>query len=134
MHLEPDQISYRISPPVDNATLNALFASAWEGHYWADFQPLLQHCLAYICGYADQQLIAFVKLAWDAGIHAFLLDTTVHTDWQRHGIGQRLVQEAVAVVQARGIHWLHVDYEPHLVGFYQSCGFRPTLAGLIQLA
>ena len=80
------------------------------------------------------RLIAFVKLAWDGGVHAFLLDTTVHADWQRQGIGQRLVQEALALAQARGIHWRHVDYEPHLESFYQACGFRPTLAGLIRLA
>jgi hypothetical protein len=26
-----------------------------------------------------------------------------------------------------------VDYEPHLDGFYRGCGFRHTLAGLIDL-
>ena len=29
--------------------------------------------------------------------------------------------------------WLHVDFEPHLEGFYRACGFRPTAAGLIDL-
>jgi hypothetical protein len=28
---------------------------------------------------------------------------------------------------------LHVDYEPHLDGFYRGCGFRPTAAGLLRL-
>ena len=32
-----------------------------------------------------------------------------------------------------GCQWLHVDYEPHLEEFYQGCGFRPTLAGLMHL-
>jgi hypothetical protein len=29
--------------------------------------------------------------------------------------------------------WLHVDFEPHLEGFYRGCGFTPTPAGLIRL-
>lgn len=126
-------IMYSISPPISNDALNALFARAWPEHSWTDFQQQLQHSLAYVCGYAGEQLIGFVNLAWDGGIHAFLLDTTVHADWQGRGIGKRLVQEAVIVARARGMYWLHVDYEPQLEQFYQSCGFRPTHAGLIQL-
>ena len=33
-----------------------------------------------------------------------------------------------------GMTWLHVDYEPHLDGFYRGCGFRPTAAGLLRLS
>ena len=34
---------------------------------------------------------------------------------------------------ARGASWVHVDYEPHLDGFYRGCGFTPAAAGLIRL-
>ena len=129
----PNSIIYRVSPAVTNEEMNTLFAAAWEGSGWADFQPMLAHSLAYICAYGAPTLVGFVNLAWDGGIHAFLLNTTVHADWQRRGIGRQLVQEAVAVAAARGMDWLHVDYEPHLDGFYRSCGFQPTLAGLIRL-
>lgn len=126
-------IEYRISPPVHNDALNALFATAWEGHTYRDFGPVLSHSLLYVCAYAGDMLVGFVNLAWDGGIHAFLLDTTVHAKWQHRGIGRQLVIRAVEAARERGIEWIHVDYEPHLEGFYQSCGFRPTLAGLIHL-
>jgi GNAT superfamily N-acetyltransferase len=122
-----------VSPAVTNEELNTLFAAAWPGERWADFQPMLAHSLAYICAYDGATLVGFVNLAWDGGIHAFLLDTTVHADWQRRGIGRALAREAVTVAAARGMEWLHVDYEPHLDGFYRGCGFQPTLAGLIRL-
>jgi GNAT superfamily N-acetyltransferase len=48
-------------------------------------------------------------------------------------VGLRLVRAAAAVVRERGIHWLHIDYEPHLETFYRDCGFKPTLAGLMEL-
>ena len=40
----------------------------------------------------------------------------------------------VPEVTAARCAWLHVDYEPHLDGFYRGCGFRPTAAGLAALS
>jgi hypothetical protein len=36
--------------------------------------------------------------------------------------------------RAAGCHWLHVDFEPELTGFYLGpCGFTSTAAGLLRL-
>jgi GNAT superfamily N-acetyltransferase len=126
-------IEYRVSPAVSNEDLNALFVASWPDHLWSDFSPVLSRSLAYICACAGDLLIGFVNVAWDGGVHAFLLDTTVHPDWRRRGIGRQLVLHAAEAARERGMHWLHVDYEPHLDGFYRRCGFWPTLAGLIRL-
>lgn len=122
-----------VSPPVDNESLNALFAAAWEGHSASNFEAVLSRSLLYVCAYAGDTLVGFVNVAWDGGVHAFLLDTTVHRDWQRRGIGRQLVLRAVEAARGSGVEWIHVDYEPHLEDFYTGCGFRPTLAGLIRL-
>lgn len=121
------------SPPVSNETLNELFASTWTGHQSTDFRQQLSMALAHICAYDGERLVGFVKLIWDGGVHAFLLDTTVHAEYQRQGIGRRLVERALEVAKERGLEWVQVDYEAHLETFYQSCGFRPTLAGLVNL-
>ena len=126
-------VIFQISPPLRNDVLNELFASAWVNHRNTDFQRVLKQSLLYVCAYHDERLIGYVNMAWDGGIHGFLLDTTVHRDYQHQGIGVRLVQTAVNVARERGIEWVHVDYEPHLDGFYRQCGFQPTLAGLIGL-
>jgi GNAT superfamily N-acetyltransferase len=123
----------RISPTVTNSQLNELFASAWSQHQWRDFQPILARSLLYVGAYADEQLIGFVNLAWDGGIHAFLLDTTVQPAYGRQGLGTQLVQQAVTGARERGIEWVHVDYEPHLRHFYVRCGFAFTEAGLLHL-
>jgi GNAT superfamily N-acetyltransferase len=132
-HTPADQVIYRISPPIHNDALNALFAAAWGEHNDSDFKTQLRHSLLYACAYAGERLIGFVNLAWDGGIHAFLLDTTVHPDYQRRGIATMLVTTAVEAARERGIEWVHVDYEPHLHAFYERCGFRPTTAGLLNL-
>ncbi len=126
-------IVYAVNPPVADAALNALFAASWPAHATADFERLLRHCLVYVCAFDGERLMGFVKVIGDGGIHGFLLDTTLHPDYRRRGVGIRLVQEATAASKARGVEWLHVDYEPHLDAFYRECGFTHTMAGLIDL-
>ena len=126
-------IAYRVSPPVTNEALNNLFNAAWPDHVETDFQAILRHSLLYVCAYYNERLVGFVNVAWDGGIHAFLLDTTVHSAYQRQGVGQQLVKMAATEARAKGIDWLHVDYEPNLTHFYQECGFQPTDAGLMRL-
>ena len=127
-------IEYRISPAVSNDELNDLFDASWPDHERSDYAPVLERSLAYVCAYDGGRLIGFVNLAWDGGVHAFLLDTTVHPGWRRRGIGRGLVRHAARVAQDRGLHWLHVDFEPELRGFYEGCGFEPTDAGVMRLA
>lgn len=127
------KIEYFWSPLIGNEELNRLFGLAWEGHRYRDFSPVLERSLGYICALYAQALVGFVNLAWDGGAHAFLLDTTVHPDFRRRGIGKQLVMEALELARSRGLEWVHVDYEPQLEAFYQGCGFEPTLAGLVRL-
>lgn len=126
-------VIYRVSPSLTNDELNALFADAWQGHTWRDFEPVLKRSLAFICAYQKERLIGFVNLAWDGGYHAFILDTTVHAEFRRRGVGLELVRRAAIEAEGRGAEWLHVDFEPHLQSFYEQCGFRHTAAGLIKL-
>lgn len=126
-------IVYRIAPPVTNEALNALFGASWPDHRWRDFGPVLEHSLVYVCAYQGTHLVGYVNVAWDGGSHAFLLDPTVHPARRREGIGSRLVRRAASAARARGAVWLHVDYVPHLRGFYERCGFEHTEAGLLRL-
>lgn len=126
-------VDYRISPQVSNEKLNELFSLVWEEHVFEDVNRVLEHSLGYVCAFHLKKLVGFVKLAWDGGIHAFILDTAVHPDYRKRGIGVRLVSQAVEFAQERGIQWIHVDFEPHLQRFYHQCGFRRTSAGVIKL-
>ena len=126
-------IEYEHNSDVGNDDLNALFADAWPGHTQRDFSPVLSQGLGYVCARIDGVLVGFVNVAWDGGVHAFLLDPTVRTDMRRQGIGIQLVRHAIDLARSRGTEWLHVDYEPRLAEFYAKCGFRTTEAGLINL-
>jgi len=119
-----------------NAEVNALHAEGF-GHPPGDGDwraQLERHSLGWVCARDGAGLAGFVNVAWDGAGHAFILDTLVAGRARRHGVGTRLVAEAVARARAAGCEWMHADFEDHLGPFYfGSCGFRPTSAGLIAL-
>ena len=126
-------IEIRVDPWPDNAALRALRRKVWGDDGPENFAAVLKRSLAHICAYDGERLVGFVNVAWDGGIHAFILDVSVHPDCRRQGVGTRLVRASADIARDRGAEWLHVDYEPHLAAFYAGCGFTPTEAGLIRL-
>jgi GNAT superfamily N-acetyltransferase len=122
-----------VCPELTDAELNELFGASWPGHRPTSFAPVLSRSLAWIAARRGGRLVGYVNVVGDGSVHAFILDTTVHPDERRKGLGVRLVRAAADEARRRGGEWLHVDYEPHLESFYQQCGFRPTAAGLLRL-
>lgn len=119
--------------PITSEALNDLRSASWGGPQAIDWDRVLAQSLGWVGATEHDRLVGFVNVAWDGGVHAFILDTTVHHDYQRRGIGTALIREAASLAGERGAEWLHVDYEDELAPFYQSCGFRPTAAGLMNL-
>jgi GNAT superfamily N-acetyltransferase len=119
-----------------NADVNALHAEGF-GHRLLDDDWVAQverYSLGWVTAVEDGALVGFVNVAWDGGVHAFLLDTVVRADRQRRGIGRALVAAAVHGARPSGCEWLHVDFDEHLRAFYlDECGFTSTGAGLVAL-
>lgn len=129
-------MKYVVRFEVDNRELSELHAAAFEGEPevepWAE--RLQRWALTWVGAFSNDQLLGFVQVCWDGGAHAFVLDTAVHPDHGRRGIGKQLVLIAAEEARKAGCEWLHVDFEPHLTAFYlDACGFRPTDAGLLRL-
>jgi len=129
-------IDYEWRGALGNAELNALHAEGF-GHPVLDddwVAVLARHSLGWVCAREAGVLLGFVNVAWDGGVHAFVLDTLVAAAARRRGIGAALVEVAVREARRAGCEWLHVDFEEHLRPFYFGrCGFQPTDAGLIAL-
>jgi GNAT superfamily N-acetyltransferase len=98
-------------------------------------QRLRQHSVTWAGAVLGEELVAFVHIVWDGGVHGFVLDTVVHPMHQRRGLGRAVVAAAVERAALAGCEWLHVDYEPPLDAFYRdACGFQGTEAGLMRLS
>jgi ribosomal protein S18 acetylase RimI-like enzyme len=129
-------VTYEWRGSFENAELNELHAEAFAHPVLADdwVGQLSVHSLGWVCARKASRLVGFVNVAWDGGVHAFVLDTIVGASARRRGIGTALVATGVGGARAAGCEWLHVDFEDHLRPFYfDACGFTPTNAGLIAL-
>jgi ribosomal protein S18 acetylase RimI-like enzyme len=127
-----EQIRYERGVVPDTKGLGELFGAAW-GSPKAGYERAFAHSFSWITAFDGDHLVGFVNVAWDGDVHFFLLDTTVHPDWQRKGIGRRLVEEAIEACRGHG-EWLHVDADEDLMArLYRPAGFQPTPAGLIDL-
>jgi predicted N-acetyltransferase YhbS len=130
------QVRYEWRGPLDDREVDQLHADAF-GHPvthddWVG--RLRRHSLGWVCARDGEELVGFLNVAWDGGVHAFLLDTVVTARLRRHGVGTALVGVAVEQARAAGCSWLHVDFDAHLRTFYlDACGFTPTEAGVIAL-
>ncbi len=126
-----EPIMFRRRSRVDEDELQRLFEAAW-GTRKTDFRPVLERSFTWVTAHDGRTLVGFVNVAWDGGVHFFLLDTTVHPDWQRRGIGTRLVRDALDACRGSG-EWIHVDFDPLLTSFYHDAGFGPTTAGISRV-
>jgi GNAT superfamily N-acetyltransferase len=122
---------------IDNDELNRLHAEGFGTRVfdtdWA--AQLERHSAGWVTADDGGRLVGFVNVAWDGGVHAFVLDTLVASDRRREGLGRQLLVHAADGARAAGCEWLHVDWDDEeLTAFYiDACGFVPTKAGLIPL-
>lgn len=130
-------VEIRVGFPPDDEEISRLHQLAFGAQ---DHRPdpwterLRRHSVTWVGAFLDDRLVGFVNVCWDGGVHGFLLDTMVHPDHRRRGLGRAVVSAATQEAARAGCQWLHVDYEPHLGEFYrEACGFRPTDAGLVAL-
>lgn len=135
MH-HPDRVDLAWRGPFANHEVEALHAEAF-GHVPGDDDwtgRLARHSLGWVVARDGVDLVGFVNVVGDGGVHAFVLDTAVARRVRRLGIGVRLLAVAREHAAAAGCAWLHVDFTADLREFYVgACGFSPTDAGLLRL-
>jgi GNAT superfamily N-acetyltransferase len=104
----------------------------WERNE-SDYPAAFAGYFTTVAAYIETELVGWCAVVSDGVRHAFLIDVLVRPNWQRHGVGRDLVARAVEACRNKGISIVHVDYEPQNEAFYQACGFRPSMAGILEL-
>jgi GNAT superfamily N-acetyltransferase len=129
-------ITYLWRDAFDNDAVNRLHAEAFShalllDDWWAQVN---RHSLGWVCARRHEALVGFVNVAWDGGVHAFILDAMVAKAHRRTGVGAPMIERCAVEARQARCEWLHVDFEEHLAPFYLvSCGFSAAPAGLIRL-
>jgi GrpB-like predicted nucleotidyltransferase (UPF0157 family)/GNAT superfamily N-acetyltransferase len=130
-----DGVSYRWRAPIEPGRIDVFVGIAFDGTprdgWWRRARP---RSLGWVTAHADDELVGFVNVISDGGVHAFVLDTAVAENVRRQSIGEHLVEIAAEHARQAACDWLHVDFEEHFTDFYlKACGFSSTTAGLIAL-
>ena len=72
---------------------------------------------------ADKRQVGFLRVVSDKVRFAYFLDVIVTEELRRKGIGQKMVQYAMAHAELKDVYqWLLVTKDAH--GVYAKCGFQ----------
>jgi GNAT superfamily N-acetyltransferase len=132
-------ITYEWRGQFTDVEVNELHAEAFgtrvfTAEEWPWVALTAAHSLGWVTARDGQSLVGFVNVISDGLVHAWIQDVMVSNSHRRLGVGRSVVAAATDGARAAGCEWLHVDFDDDLEAFYiESCGFRPTKAGLIAL-
>lgn len=121
--------------PVTDAELAGLHAACFGAGTSRLCSQLERHSLGWACARTDGgELVGFLNVVSDGGVHGFVLDTMVLPEWRRRGIATALISCAVDASREHGCQWLHADFGDHLAPLYlEAAGFSPSAAGVLRL-
>lgn len=77
------------------------------------------------------EIVALIRWVTDQATVVLIQDLLVHPDYQRKGLGKKLMQRALAEIKSYGQLQIEVltDDEETTVSFYKSLGFRSVNDG-----
>jgi GNAT superfamily N-acetyltransferase len=86
-------ITYEWRGAFENDELNVLHAEGFDHAVLGDdwWTQANRHSLGWVCARQEAELVGFINVIWDGGVHAFVLDTLVSARLRRKGVGRELV-------------------------------------------
>ncbi len=80
------------------------------------------------------RLIGMCRAVWDGGIMAEIMNVVVHPDYQRQGIGRRLIELLIAELEKLGVRHITLNSAVGKEPFYGQFGFvvRETVTAMIK--
>ncbi|MCK1995189.1 GNAT family N-acetyltransferase [Peribacillus muralis] len=96
-----------------------------------DYPRLLERC-NFWAGVRNEnnKLISFGYVAGMGLEHGYMEDIMVHPDYQRRGIGVKLVRELLRESERNSLEIVTLTYDPKHQTFYENCGFTPCSGGV----
>jgi spermidine synthase len=95
-----------------------------EGDDYTLLAKLVSQSYCFAVAMADERLIGMGRAISDGVSDAYVQDVTVDVDWQRAGVGTRIVRHLLDRLQADGIKWVGLIAERGSAPFYSQFGFE----------
>ncbi|WHY54755.1 GNAT family N-acetyltransferase [Peribacillus simplex] len=126
-------MNYRviINMPISNHEVPELRELVGWGRRDKDYPTLFERC-NFWAGVRDEnnKLIAFGYVCGMGLEHGYMEDIIVHPEYQKQGIGVKLVKELLQESERFGLGIVTVTYEEANINFYKTCGFTPGSGGV----
>ena len=79
---------------------------------------------------SHRRLIGFSRATSDHAFNATIWDVAIHPDFQRKGLGKKLMRYNIKRLRNDDISNITLFADPHVVDFYRSIGFMPDPEGI----
>lgn len=117
-------------------TLSKEIADLREAVGWSRMEssysnPLLTSYY-HISVYDGSALIGYIDCVSNGVTDAYIQDLMIHPNYQKHGIGTKLMNDMLAYLKSRHIFMISVIFEERLRPFYERFGFCSMLSGQMQ--
>ena len=103
----------------------------WESRV-EKFKKKLGNTYFCVACFADDTLVGYVDVVSDGIDDAYIRDLVVHPEYQRRGIGSKLLDMIIKRVRSDRIKTLNVVFEPRLKEFYEKANFVIMAGGVID--
>lgn len=114
---------------LDMTAILALYESVGWVNYTKNpgrLESALQHSLKILAAWDGNTLIGWIRAVGDGYSLLYIQDLIVLPDYQRKGIGKKLVLAMDELFPEVYQKVLLTDNQPKTIGFYQNCGFVPS--------
>ncbi len=102
--------------------------TGWNKNYLLNADELHEALLNswyVICVYDKERLVGFGRIICDGVVHALILDMIVHPEFQRKGIGSRILELMVNQCKRHKIRDIQLFCAKGKARFYVKHGFKP---------
>jgi GNAT superfamily N-acetyltransferase len=112
-----------VDKPIRAIQLMDLYKDAgwWPERTEQDIEEMLKSAIA-IGIWDGDTLVGFARAVTDGRFRAYIEDVVVHSQYQKLGIGKKLVAKLIGKLSHIGV--VSLFCEEHLIPFYQENGFK----------
>ena len=127
-----DEIIFSDSEGVSTEKLNDLFKAIGWKRDPSKWQKIFEKSTYIVTAYNQGVLVGFGRIMED-GVMCMFYDICVHPDYQKKGIGTKIMQMLIDKVKDKGyvsIGLFTWEENPENVAFYESFGFEKVKTGM----
>ncbi|MCM1224776.1 MAG: GNAT family N-acetyltransferase [Lachnospiraceae bacterium] len=115
-----------------------LWESVWVGAPTLEQTELaMKHTLFRVSVWDGDKIVAMARMNGDMGLDYYIKDVVVRPEYQRKGIGRRMIQELLKFINDNGVEGTEIFVElcaaPDKIPFYEKFGFEANEAQRLKL-